>query len=91
MRMFSNSIIARSVRILSSSERKKVIAVVVIQISFGLLDLAGVALVGILGALAVTGVQAKGPGDRVSTALQFLGIQDNTLQYQATIIGLLAA
>ena len=56
-----------------------------------MLDLAGVALVGILGALAVTGVQAKGPGDRVSTALQFLGIQDNTLQYQATIIGLLAA
>ena len=89
--MFSNSIIARSVRILSSSERKKVIAVVLIQISFGLLDLAGVALVGILGALAVTGVQAKGPGDRVSTALQFLGIQDSTLQYQATIIGLLAA
>ena len=78
-------------RILSSSERKKVIAVVLIQISFGLLDLAGVALVGILGALAVTGVQAKGPGDRVSTALQFLGIQDSTLQYQATIIGLLAA
>ena len=89
--MFSNSIIARSVRILSSSDRKKVIAVVAIQISFGLLDLAGVALVGMLGALAVTGVQARVPGDRVSTALQILGIQDNSLQSQATIIGLLAA
>ncbi len=89
--MFSNSIIARSVRILSSSDRKKVIAVVAIQISFGLLDLAGVALVGMLGALAVTGVQSRVPGDRVSTALQLLGIQDNSLQSQATIIGLLAA
>ena len=89
--MFSNSVIARSVRILSSSDRKKVIAVVAIQISFGLLDLAGVALVGILGALAVTGVQSRSPGDRVSTALRFLGIQDNSLQSQATIIGLLAA
>ena len=89
--MFSNSVIARSVRILSSSDRKKIIAVVAIQISFGLLDLAGVALVGILGALAITGVQAKGPGDRVSIVLQLLHLDDNTLQSQATIIGLLAA
>jgi ABC-type multidrug transport system fused ATPase/permease subunit len=89
--MFSNSVIARSVRILSSSDRKKIIAVVAIQISFGLLDLAGVALVGILGALAITGVQARDPGDRVSIVLQFLHLDDNTLQYQATVIGLLAA
>ena len=89
--MFSNSVIARSVRILSSSDRKKIIAVVAIQISFGLLDLAGVALVGILGALAITGVQARGPGDRVSIVLQLLHLDDNTLQSQATIIGLLAA
>jgi len=89
--MFSNSVIARSVRILSSSDRKKVVAVVAIQISFGLLDLAGVALVGILGALAITGVQARGPGDRVSIVLQFLHLDDNSLQVQATIIGLIAA
>ena len=89
--MLSNSVIARSVRILSSSDRKKIIAVVAIQISFGLLDLAGVALVGILGALAVTGVQARGPGDRVSIVLEFLRLDDNTLQSQATLIGLLAA
>ena len=89
--MFSDSVIARSVRILSSSDRKKIIAVVAIQISFGLLDLAGVALVGILGALAITGVQARGPGDRVSIVLEFLRLDDNTLQSQATLIGLLAA
>ena len=89
--MFSNSVIARSVRILSSTDRKKIIAVVAIQISFGLLDLAGVALVGILGALAITGVQARGPGDRVSIVLELLNLDDNTLQSQATLIGLLAA
>jgi ABC-type multidrug transport system fused ATPase/permease subunit len=89
--MFSNSVITRSIRILSSSDRKKIIAVVAIQISFGLLDLAGVALVGILGALAITGVQARGPGDRVSMVLELLHLDDNTLQWQATIIGLLAA
>lgn len=89
--MFSNSVIIRSVRILSSSDRKKIIAVAAIQISFGLLDLVGVALVGVLGALAITGVQARSPGDRVSMVLQFLHLNDNTLQSQATVIGLLAA
>ena len=89
--MFSNSVIVRSVRILSSSDRKKIIAVAAIQISFGLLDLIGVALVGVLGALAITGVQARSPGDRVSMVLQFLHLNDNTLQSQATVIGLLAA
>jgi ABC-type multidrug transport system fused ATPase/permease subunit len=89
--MFTNSIIGRSLRILSARDRKKIIAVIVIQISFGLIDLLGIALVGILGALAITGVQAKGPGNRVSTALQILQIEDQSLQSQATIVGLLAA
>lgn len=89
--MFKNSIIGRSLRILSSSDRKKIIAVIVIQISFGLLDLAGVALVGILGALTITGVQSKDPGNRVSTVLQILHLENHSLQSQATIIGLMAA
>ncbi|CAN2170808.1 MdlB ABC-type multidrug transport system, ATPase and permease components [Candidatus Nanopelagicaceae bacterium] len=89
--MFKTSVIGRSVRILSATDRKKVIAVIAIQISFGLLDLVGVALVGMLGALAITGVQAKGPGNRVSAALEFLHLENHSLQSQATIIGLLAA
>jgi ABC-type multidrug transport system fused ATPase/permease subunit len=89
--MFKNSIIGRSVRILSASDRKKIIAVIAIQISFGLLDLVGVALIGILGALAITGVQAKGPGNRVSAVLEILHLENHSLQSQATIIGLIAA
>ena len=89
--MLRNSVLARSARIFSSSDRKKIFGVVGIQISFGLLDLAGVALIGILGALAITGVQAKDPGNRVSTVLQLFHIENNSLQSQATFIGLLAA
>ena len=89
--MLSNSIVARSFRILSASDRKKIFAVVLIQVFFGLLDLAGVALVGILGALAITGVQSKVPGNRVSEVLQILNIDGQSLQTQASVIGLLAA
>lgn len=89
--MFRNSLIVRSIRILSRSDRRKVVAVIVIQILFGLLDLIGVALVGILGALAVTGVQSKAPGNRVSQVLDILQIENQNLQTQASVIGLLAA
>jgi ABC-type multidrug transport system fused ATPase/permease subunit len=89
--MFRTSIIARSIKVLSNGDQKKVIAVLVIQILFGLLDLAGVALVGVLGALAVTGVQAKMPGDRVAAVLEFLNLDGYKLQQQAMVIGLIAA
>ena len=88
--MFRNSVIARSARILSKRDRKKIIAVIVIQILFGLLDLAGVAIFGVLGALAVTGLQSKGPGNRVSSVLEILHLENQSLQTQATILGLLA-
>ena len=88
--MLQKSIISRSIRVLSRSDRKKVFGVVVIQILFGLLDLAGVGLVGVLGALAITGTQSKNPGNRVSEVLQLLHLENQSLQTQATVIGLLA-
>ena len=89
--MFGNSIVTRAVKILSKSDRRKIIAVIFIQISFGLLDLAGVALVGVLGALAITGIGSRGPGNRVSSVLEMLHIQNHSLQSQATILGLIAS
>lgn len=89
--MLQNSIILRSIRVLSSSDRKKILGVIAIQVSFGLLDLAGVALVGVLGALAITGSQSQEPGNRVTAALRVLNLENQPLQTQATIIGLLAA
>ncbi len=89
--MLQNSIIFRSIRVLSRTDRKKIFGVVIIQISFGLLDLAGVGLVGILGALAITGAQSREPGNRGSAALRILNLENQDLQTQAAVVGLLAA
>ena len=78
--MFQKSIVSRSMKVLSRSDRRKVFGVAVIQVSFGLLDLAGVGLVGILGALAITGSQSKAPGNRVSAALAILNLENQNLQ-----------
>jgi ABC-type multidrug transport system fused ATPase/permease subunit len=89
--MLQNSIISRSIRVLSKSDRKKIFSVVVIQVLFGLLDLVGVGLVGILGALAITGAQSREPGNRVTAALEILNLENQDLQTQAAVVGLLAA
>ena len=88
---FSRSTIVRAAYILSIEDRRKVLLVIALQISFGLLDLAGVAIVGVLGALAVSGVQGQIPGDRVSQVLDFLSLENFTLQAQVSILGLAAA
>jgi ABC-type multidrug transport system fused ATPase/permease subunit len=48
-------------------------------------------MVGILGALAITGVESKNSGTRVHSALRLLQIENRSLQSQATIIGIIAA
>ena len=76
--------------VLSRTDQKKVIAVTLIQISMGVLDLLGVVAIGLLGALSVTGLQSHTPGDRVSLALRALHISQATFQTQACIIGVAA-
>lgn len=62
-----------------------------LQISLGFLDLLGVAAIGILGALSVSGIQSGTPGNRVNSALRILHISEFSFQTQVAIIGLGAA
>jgi ATP-binding cassette, subfamily B, bacterial PglK len=68
---WANSVIGRSTKVLSAKDQKKVFGVVLIQISMALLDLVGVAIFGILGALAVSGIKSQQPGDRVGKVNHF--------------------
>jgi ABC-type multidrug transport system fused ATPase/permease subunit len=74
-------------RILSHADQKKLVAIAVLQVCMGALDLLGVIAIGLLGALSVTGLQSLEPGNRVSTVLESLHISGFSFQMQATIIG----
>jgi ABC-type multidrug transport system fused ATPase/permease subunit len=90
-RLAKSSTILKCARVLSKSEQRKIVLVIGIQLFLSVLDLIGVAIVGILGALAVRGVQSQQPGDRVSMVLRFLQIEDLSFQNQMVVLGLLAA
>jgi ATP-binding cassette, subfamily B, bacterial PglK len=86
-----NLTIFRSTRILSRRDRKKILYVTIIQMISGLMDLLGVAIIGILGALAISGVQSSKPGNRVNFVLSFLHLENRSLQVQVGILGGTAA
>jgi ABC-type multidrug transport system fused ATPase/permease subunit len=89
---FSNvAVVRKSLEVLEPKDRKKLSGIVVIQVLLGGLDLIGVALVGALGALAVSGVQSVQPGNRTNFLLTNLHLADLQFQQQFAILGLLAA
>ena len=88
---FKNSILGRTLSLLEVKDRKKILWVIVIQILFGFLDLLGVAAVGMIGALTITGLENGNPGNKVTAALAFLNLSDQSFKNQVVILGLAAA
>jgi ABC-type branched-subunit amino acid transport system ATPase component len=84
------STLRRCISVFSREDRRKIGAVVILQTLLGALDLLGVMLIGIIGALAVTGIQSSTPGNRVNSALKFLQLDGFTFQTQTAILGLIA-
>lgn len=87
---WQSSTIGRSAMVLSRADRLKILAVIALQVIFGLFDLLGVAIIGMIGALAITGVQAREPGNRVSEIVNFLNLENQSLQNQVAILGVAA-
>lgn len=84
------TILKNAFYILDQRKRLKLIGASLVQIITAGLDLVGVALIGVLGALTIQGIESKGAGERVSSVLNLLRIESFSLQYQVTVIGMLA-
>jgi ABC-type multidrug transport system fused ATPase/permease subunit len=76
--------------VVSQKDRRKILLVTILQIFINLLDLVGVAIVGILGALTITGIRSQEPGTRVSALLSTLHLDGIQFQKQVAILGGLA-
>ena len=85
-----NSGLVKCIKVLPISDRRKLFLIVVLQSAFNILDLFAVAAIGVIGALTIRGVSAQTPGDRVSSVLRFLGLENRDLQQQVFVLALLA-
>jgi ABC-type multidrug transport system fused ATPase/permease subunit len=79
--------VGRSLRLLAPKDRRKLGLVVAIQIFLSGLDLFGVALIGVVSALAITGVSGQVTGNRVRAVLEFMQLDGYTFEAQVAILG----
>ena len=85
---FRRGTFGRAIQVLSPKDQRKVLAVLVLQVCIGILDLLGIIAIGLLGALSVTGLQSQLPGKQVLSVLNFLQLSNASFQNQALILGL---
>ena len=69
-------------------DKEKLIVVSLIQVLLSFLDLIGVAIMGVIGAIAVYGIQSKSAGDRVTKILELLNLDNLTFQNQITYLSI---
>ena len=80
----------RCLRVLNRVDQQKIVGVIILQVGIGILDLLGVLTIGLLGALSVSVVQSREPGDRIDTVLRLLHISNLSFQSQASVLAILA-
>ena len=86
-----SSTVADCARLLKKSDRRKIVWVSVLQFVLSVLDLIAVGIVGVLGALAISGVESQKPGDRVSAFLRIVKLENIEFQNVIAILGCAAA
>ena len=89
--LIRNETLRRAAETLNKSDRRKISFILVIQILLSLLDVVGVVLVGVVGALTVSGIQSHRAGNRITEILAFLHLENSTFQFQVSVVGILAA
>lgn len=76
--------------ILSAKDKRKLYLVSILQVGLSVLDLIGVSLIGVIGALTINGVRSQSPEGRVGDLLKFLGLDTLSFQSQTVILALVA-
>lgn len=80
----------RAFILLPERDRFRIRLISIVQVLLGILDLVGVALIGVLGALSISGVQSRAPGTRVYSLLEILQLENFSFQVQSAALGIIA-
>jgi ABC-type multidrug transport system fused ATPase/permease subunit len=81
----------RCLDLLTKRDKKRLFQITILQMAMGIFDLIGVAVIGVLGALAISGVQSKQPEGAINTFLDFTNLNNLQFQVQVAILGIFAA
>ena len=77
-------------RVVSKPDKIKLLSIVLIQTFLSLLDVLGLAIIGLVSALALSGVQSKDSSQGVSKIINLINIQNLSFQAQVSLLSVLA-
>ncbi len=90
LRETSNNV-KRSLRLIPSRDRARLLRLTFAQVFINLLDLLGVALFGVMGAVAINGLSSRPTGTRVGRVEAALNISHFQIQSKVALLGLIVA
>lgn len=79
-----------SLSLLTRSDRRRFLLAAGVSMSLGILDLVGVALIGLVGALAVSGIDPSSLPPQLQSIIDRLGLQDLTASQQVGVVSTIA-
>lgn len=85
-----NSLYGKCFKILPKSDQLKMVFIAILQFLVAILDLAGVSLIGILGAVSVNSVGSKPIGTRLKKVLEIVHIDQLTFEKQVLVLSIIA-
>lgn len=86
----NTSIIGLFLNSVSRKERKKIGALLAAQVLVNVVDLIGVAFLGIVGAITISGIQSRPTSAGILKTLDFLKLTNESFQTQVTVLALAA-
>ncbi len=82
--------VRRAMSLLPPGQSRLLVAAASVQVSLGLLDLLGIALVGLLAAIAVSSVGVSGIPSQIDSVLSFVGMGGLTITQKTVIVAVVA-
>jgi len=88
--LIKSTMLFRSLRVFEKSARRKLYISVSIQSGLSILDLLGIAAIGLIGAMSVRGIQSEGNPEAIDAILKLLQIESLSFQFQVAVLGILS-
>jgi ABC-type multidrug transport system fused ATPase/permease subunit len=80
--------VKRATSLITKTDKRKYWVLTVLQAALSIVDLASIAVVGLIGSIAVNGISQVGPGEATQKWLTIFGLENFSIQSQAAILGM---
>lgn len=91
LKALENTLLLRALKLLKPGDKYKLIAITIFQVLLGLFDIISVALIGLLTAISVNGIQSKSTSFEILEKIPIVDFNQLSFQSQVAVLGAISA